>query len=240
MPTYAALGDSMSIDVYAGGPGRGAASLLLRNRDDDFPDWAGRDLRTRIPDVGFHLLATDGGTSATLVEYQLPRLVRLGVVPSLVTLTVGGNDLLHAYGDTGAAREVSQRVLANVRTALDELRSLGVEPARTAVATIYDPSDGTGDAASLGLPPWPDGVGMIAQLNEGLAVTARQQGAVVADVHQRFLGHGLLAGDPRQPSPRPAQRDLWFCQVIEPNAWGASAIRAAFWNALHPEGEQLR
>jgi beta-xylosidase len=31
---YAALGDSMSIDDSAGGPGRGAASLLWRNLDD--------------------------------------------------------------------------------------------------------------------------------------------------------------------------------------------------------------
>ena len=31
---YAALGDSMSIDDYAGGPGRGVASLLWRNLDD--------------------------------------------------------------------------------------------------------------------------------------------------------------------------------------------------------------
>ena len=108
MPTYAALGDSMSIDVYAGGPGRGAASLLLRNRDDDFPDWAGRDLRTRTPDVGFHLLATDGGTSATLVEYQLPRLVRLGVVPSLVTLTVGGAPRLRQDLGPGHVREAAQ------------------------------------------------------------------------------------------------------------------------------------
>jgi hypothetical protein len=46
---YAALGDSMSIDDYAGGPGRGATSLLLRNRDDDFPVWAGRDLTARDP-----------------------------------------------------------------------------------------------------------------------------------------------------------------------------------------------
>jgi hypothetical protein len=46
---YAALGDSMSIDDYAGGPGRGAASLLWRNRDRDFPGWAGRDLTTHDP-----------------------------------------------------------------------------------------------------------------------------------------------------------------------------------------------
>jgi hypothetical protein len=43
----AALGDSMSIDHDAGGPGRGAASLRWRNRDHDFPAWAGRSGRRR-------------------------------------------------------------------------------------------------------------------------------------------------------------------------------------------------
>jgi hypothetical protein len=93
---YAALGDSMSIDDYAGGAGRGAASLLWRNRDDDFPAWVGRDLTAR----------------------------------------------------------------------------------------------------------------------------------------GRFLGHGLAAGDPTQPAARPPNRDLWYCGLIEPNAWGASEIRAAFWETL--------
>ncbi len=48
-PAYVALGDSISIDDYAGGSGRGGASLLFRNRDDDFPEWSGRDLRARDP-----------------------------------------------------------------------------------------------------------------------------------------------------------------------------------------------
>ena len=43
---YVALGDSISIDLYAGGPGRGGASLLARNRDVDFPDWRGHDVAT--------------------------------------------------------------------------------------------------------------------------------------------------------------------------------------------------
>jgi hypothetical protein len=46
---YVSLGDSVSIDAYAGGPGRGAPALLYKNRDADFPDWAGRDLATRLP-----------------------------------------------------------------------------------------------------------------------------------------------------------------------------------------------
>ncbi len=71
---YVALGDSISIDLYAGGPGRGGPSLVARNRDADFPEWRGRDLATTRPELGFELLATDGGTTASLLDVQLPRL----------------------------------------------------------------------------------------------------------------------------------------------------------------------
>ena len=58
---YVALGDSMSIDDYAGGAGWGAASLLHRNRDADFPAWAGRREQVRLAgcpldQVGCHQL----------------------------------------------------------------------------------------------------------------------------------------------------------------------------------------
>src|SRR3954447_13220420 len=89
----------MSIDAYAGGSGRGAASLLHRNRDDDFPDWAGRDLHM----LGYTLLnlASDGATSAGMLRAQLPRL---GARAGLVTLTVGANALMARYGDSPAAQ----------------------------------------------------------------------------------------------------------------------------------------
>src|SRR3954452_15645812 len=90
--SYVALGDSISIDEYAGGPGRGGASLLARNRDDDFPQWRGHDLATRYPSLRYHLLAVDGDTTQTLLESQLPRLEAAGLSPAVVTLTVGGND----------------------------------------------------------------------------------------------------------------------------------------------------
>jgi hypothetical protein len=57
---------------------------------------------------------------------------------------------------------------------------------------------------------------------------ALDHAALIADVHQRFLGHGVLAGDPGQPSARPANRAVWYRDIIEPNAWGASEVRAAF------------
>jgi lysophospholipase L1-like esterase len=229
---YAALGDSMSIDDYAGGPGRGAASLLWRNRDHDFPAWAGRDLTARDPTARLLMLASDGATSTTVVRQQLERLGRLELTPTLATVTMCGNDLLAAYGNHGAARRAIGTVIDNGRRVLAGLRALmGPEPP-IVVATVYDPSDGTGDAGRLGLPPWPEALELLAELNLALRALAQEHQALVADVHARFLGHGLAAGDPTQPNARPPDRGLWYCGLIEPNAWGASEIRAAFWDAL--------
>ncbi|MDQ3764564.1 MAG: SGNH/GDSL hydrolase family protein [Actinomycetota bacterium] len=231
---YVALGDSMSIDYYAGGEGRGGASLLARNRDDDFPDWRGRDLATLDPTLGYHLLATNGATTNTLLDSQLPQLEMSAIAPTVVTITVGGNDLLGTYSDTQRARDVVSVVRTRVGQALGRLRSLLRRPSDPViVGTVYDPSDGTGDASRVGLPPWPQVVDVLAELNAGLRGVAAEHGARVADIHGYFLGHGLRAGNPAQGNPRPANRDLWFCNVIEPNAWGASAVRAAFWDALH-------
>jgi hypothetical protein len=229
---YAALGDSMSIDDYAGGPGRGAASLLWRNRDDDFPAWVGRDLTARDSAAHLAVLASDGAISSTVVREQLWRLRRLELIPALATVTMGGNDLLVAYGDATAARRAIQTVVENGRLVLAGLRALMGPRAPIVVATVYDPSDGSGDAGRLGLPPWPEAMALLAELNRALRALAVEHGALVADVHARFLGHGLAAGDPTQPAARPPNRGLWYCGLIEPNAWGASEIRAAFWETL--------
>jgi hypothetical protein len=231
---YVALGDSISIDDYSGGPGRGGASLLHANRDDDFPEWRGRDLRTADPDTRFSLLASDGATTRTLLNSQLPRLADLGVRPTLVTVTIGGNDLLAAYGDTAAAREVIVGVQTALARALPEIAGCLAPSGRIVVGTVYDPSDGTGDAVRLGLPPWPDAVAVIEELNDGLRGVAVRHGATVAEIAGHFRGHGLLAGDPGGREPRPAERGLWFCNLIEPNAWGAGGVREAFWAAIQP------
>jgi hypothetical protein len=77
-------------------------------------------------------------------------------------------------------------------------------------------------------------VAVIEELNDGLRGVAARNGAGVAEIAQRFRGHGVLAGDPTRRQPRPAERGLWFCNLIEPNAWGAGGVREAFWAAVHP------
>jgi lysophospholipase L1-like esterase len=228
---YTALGDSMSIDVYAGGPGRGAASLLHRNRDADFPDWAGRDLASNGYDALD--LTYDGATTAGLLERQVPRLDRR---PDLVTITIGGNDLMGAYGDTAAAEGVIRVIAERTERILGHLGAGPGDPPRTVVTTVYDPSDGTGAVPGRALPPWPDAPRLVSALNEVLIGLAGRHGARVADVHAHFRGHGAQAGDPGQPDPRPGNRDLWYCGVIEPNAWGAHEIRRTWWDTLDRAG----
>jgi GDSL-like Lipase/Acylhydrolase family len=187
---------------------------------EDFPAWAGRDLTARDPTARLVLLASDGATSSMAAGEQLRWLGRLGSVPTLATVTMGGNDLLAAYGDARAARRAIATVVDNGRLVLAGLRELMGPEAPILVATVYDPSDGSGDAGRLGLPPWPEGLEVLAELNRVLWVLAEEYQALVADVHARFLDHGLAAGDPTQPAARPHDRGLWYCGLIEPNAWG--------------------
>jgi len=205
---YAALGDSLSIDDDAGGPGRGAASLLWRNRDHDFPAWAGRDLTTGDPTARLVLLASDGATSATVAGEQLGRLRRLEGTPTLATVTMGGNDLLAAYGDATAARRAIRTVVENGRLVLASLRNLMGPEAPIVVATVYDPSDGSGDAGRLGLPPWPQALELLAELNRALGMLAEDHQALVAEVHARFLA---MAWPPATPRSRPPAHLIATC-----------------------------
>jgi len=221
----------MSIDLYAGGPGRGAASLLYRNRDTDFPDWSGRDLHSRGYDVLD--LSFDGATTSGVLAQQLPRMDRR---PDLVTITIGGNDLMGAYGDATAAEAVISTVADRGDAILGGIAAAIRGPRRIVVSTVYDPSDDTGAVPGDRLPPWPAGPSLVRALNATLADLAAHHGAVIADLHAHFLGHGTKAGDPGQPQPRPDNRELWYCGVIEPNAWGAHEIRRVWWQTLDEAG----
>jgi len=116
------------------------------------------------------------------------------------------------------------------------LRLKEISNCRVVLTTVYDPSDGAGHVPAAGFPPWPGGPAVVAALNARLFDLADRHGAVLADVHGSFLGHGLNAGDPAQPESRPSNRDLWYCGLIEPNAWGAHHIRATWWQALLRSG----
>ena len=239
---YLAVGDSISIDLYPGldvqereglermPTGLGAASLLYRNDDRRWPEFEGRDLVSRFPGIRFHDLTADGATTDSVLAHQLDRVPEELEGPVLVTLTVGGNDLLGLL-DFGLLRflpwfggdeEDVERIARQAERIVVRLLDAVPEPTLL-VGDVYDPTDGTAD---LG-----DGVvreealSWLHRLNDRLLGIARERGAVPVEIHEHFLGHG-------RSEPDPEARWYWRHSIIEPSARGASEVRRLWLEAL--------
>lgn len=242
---YLALGDSMSIDLYpaldagdgtAPAPGRsgmagdvaplGAASLLHANDDRRWPAFAGRDLRTLHPGARLTSLAADGATIGDVFSEQLP-LLEPGDDAALVTLTLGGNDLLESFiGAKSAARfAAAVRDIGDAYAFLVGEIAARVPRATLVLTTVYDPTDATGEAPGLFEDRGPLPVDQIDALNERIRqVAAATPGARVADAQARFLGHGVMA-----PTE---ERWYWRKSIIEPSLIGASELRRLWLEVL--------
>jgi len=247
---YIALGDSMSIDLYpaldAGevdvavalerqaSVGRvaplGAASLLFQNSEERWPEDIGEDLSSLCPGIEYQNLAGDGATLGDVFGEQLPQLEDSDE-RMLITLTIGGNDLLSAFGNR-PRRSLVERIGRDVAEAydflIDTLRGRfgnGV----LVLTTIYDPSDRTARIPGV-YDDAPLPLSVLDGLNDHIRTLARGTPQVLlADVYERFLGHGAAVPD--------EDRWYWRRSLVEPNARGASEIRHAWLDALRAAGE---
>jgi lysophospholipase L1-like esterase len=247
VPTrYVALGDSMSIDLYpaldageidvavalerVSSAGRvaalGAASLLYQNSDDHWPEDAGADLHSRYPHIAFENLAADGATIGEVFGEQVPML-ESSEEPVLLTLTVGGNDLLSAFGNR-PRRPLLEKIAADVAEAYDFLVDMlrGSFPnGRMILTTVYDPSDRSGKIPGVYDDAGPLPLEVLDGLNEHIRSLARgTSNVLIADAYTHFLGHGVSAAE--------TDRWYWSRSLIEPNARGASEIRRLWLDAL--------
>lgn len=230
---YIALGDSISIDRYPAldlsdrgqdYPHSGAVSLFYQNEDGLWPEFEGRDLRTAFPDLEFDRhtddLTADGATLPDVERIQLKRLSRSGE-RTLITLTIGGNDLLSVLGSATAGPDLASRLLQRLSIVLDGIRA--ARPAATILlGTVYDPSDGTQTLYGQHLPRearWLDEYnGGIREMCDGAADLK------LADIHRHFMGHGL--------SVAAEDRWYWSRSIIEPSAVGASEVRRLWLEAI--------
>ena len=243
---YVALGDSMSIDLYpaldagetdvavalewdsAAGQVAplGAASLLHRNVDETYPEFAGNDLVSRWPDIGATNLAEDGATIGDVFGIQLTQLGD-SEEPTLITLSIGGNDLLSAFEGRPVA-DLLARIVEDVAEGYEFLIQ-SVRRARPQASliltTIYDPSDGTRKVPGLFDGKSSMQIDALHDLNARIAgMASSTKDCALADVHGHFLGHGVTA----------KEKDRWYWKRswIEPNAAGASEIRRVWLDAL--------
>jgi lysophospholipase L1-like esterase len=197
----------------------GAASLLYRNDDQEWPEAAGEDLVSRYPDLHFLNLAMDGATIGDVFGEQLTRLDPSDE-PTLMTLTVGGNDLLSAVSNRPRP-ELLRRIVRGITEAYDELvrTLLEVRPVgELVVTTVYDPSDTTGRVPGIleeiGVLP----LEYLHSVNAHIrALAAGTDRVLLADAYAHFLGHGVSA---------PAGGCwYWSRSMIEPGATGAHELR---------------
>jgi lysophospholipase L1-like esterase len=227
---YSALGGSMSIDDYPifdlveqtrqSYKRVGAASLFFRNNDSLWPEFAGRDLASSGFD-SFEILAQDGARMPDVLGNQLPLASEDA---DLVTLTIGGNDLLHILEKFRTMEEIeaeSRALHKEYEWMIDRIHHHA--PKATIMCTsVYDPTDGTGQFR-------PDGakvpINLLYELNEAIEKCCEKRSFTkFADVCKHFSGHGTSAvGE---------MRWFWSGSVIEPSARGASEIRRVWLEAL--------
>lgn len=244
---YVALGDSVSIDLYpaldAGeidvavalerdpSVGRvaplGAASLLYQNADEKWPEFAGDDLVTRFPGIELHNLASDGATIGEVFGEQLSTLDATDE-PTLVTLTIGGNDLLSAYGSR-PRRALIEKIERDITEAYDFLLDMlrgQLANGTFVIATVYDPSDRSGRIPGVYDDSGPLPLDILDRFNSHIRkLAAGTPRVLLADLYAHFLGHGVSAAE--------AACWYWRRSLIEPNARGASEVRQVWLDVLH-------
>ncbi len=236
------LGDSVTQGLGAS-PGRTYFQRLAKNPSDEFENMRGLALSHVLPQLKPINLAISGTTSIECVDYQLPKLQTYDAETfGVVVMTTGGNDAIHNYGRTppregamyGAkASEIGEWV-QNFDSRLDTIASRVRETfpggCHLFIANIYDPTDGDGDIENAGLPPWPDGLQVVAAYNEVLARFAdRHRDVTLIDMRAAFLGHGIHCTHFWHRHYRADDPHYWYWDNLEdPNDQGYDAIRRLF------------
>ncbi len=238
---YLALGDSMSIDFYpaqdvesAGLSARddiGASALFYRNDSQLFPDFEGKDLVTKFPGIRYKNLAIDGATCEDLLSKVRDTDISTSAgTKLLVTLTLGGNDLLETYRrSTGEQQSVLSIEFGKVQvryTTVVQMLRRKLPNALLILTTVFDPTDGTGIMPSA--TPLYQGklpIEFLTEFNRFILSYAKDESILVADVYKHFFGHGAECD---------AADKFWYWKPspIEPSYRGASEIRRVWFETL--------
>lgn len=202
MSLYIALGDSITA-------GYGVGSL------SSFPIVYGNSLRRHKPDLMIHNLGVNGLTTQGLIELlQYNRHLRFLVSQaSLITITIGSNDLLHLVRDSNQLVTKSQftTVLNNLGRNMTQIGETirRLNPRVTVkVATIYNP---------LPAGPYTQYYGQVQAFinaaNARMITWSKRYGFVVVDLDREIKGK---------------ERTLISQDYAHPNAAGYRVIAKAF------------
>lgn len=248
------IGDSITAGLGAKRRSHSYFNRLIANPDDEFDEMQGCCLSAVLPNLTYENLAVSGSTSEFHLEHIQSNLkTRPEDVFGLVVLTTGGNDLIHNYGRSapvecamyGATYEEAlpwiEGFSERLRRILDLIDSRFPGGCEIYLADIYDPTDGAGDAPSIYLPDWPDGLRIHAEYNQVLALGASErQNVHLVPLYTTFLGHGSHCRQFWREHYDSSDPHYWYYTNIEdPNDRGYDAIRRVYLNAIL-ENTELR
>jgi lysophospholipase L1-like esterase len=168
---YMSLGDSLAAGYGAMPTTQGYAYLLYQQGVYD-----------QTTNTLFANAAVPGATSGDVLAYQVPQAITR-FQPTVVTLSVGGNDLLRILNNEDPLQVLGQ-FQANLGQILCGLRQ-ALPQSRIYVHNLYDVPEITANV--------PGGLQAILGFNAVIAGVAQACGASVADVYSAFSGRtGLL------------------------------------------------
>ncbi len=203
---------------------------------------AGRCLSAVLEDLATENLAVSGSNSIQHLQSieQLP--AQDPDCMGIVVMTTGGNDLIHWYGRSspregamyGATWQQAQPWIASfeerLQKMIDLLEGKFAGGCHIFLGDIYDPTDGVGDALSVFLPSWPDGLKIHAAYNRVIHRCAQKRGSVhLVPIHATFLGHGSHCTQFWRAHYRQDDPHYWYAGNVEdPNDRGYDALRRVF------------
>ncbi len=244
------LGDSIAAGF---GVTHAYRDLLMGNDDQVYPDYAGKDLRDRYPELQLVDRAQSGATSLHVVS-QAQMAPPNPEGNTLVVLSVGGNDLLSNYTalfDAAQLQQVAQAVTGNIKKILAAFGDKARYPGDVFVLAfnVFEMTDGQGtipddepvidicDRVRAVGPLLGDGlVQNFDAFNAALEALYAADGALLIDVHQAFLGHGFNYKDSALPHYDADDPTLWFrYDCLHPNNRGHHEIRRLIWRRLFGE-----
>lgn len=241
------VGDSITAGLGARDPSHSYFQRLIHNPTDEFPELEGINLKAVLPNLTAQNIAVSGSTSLHHEEYLNEGIEGFAEnVVGLVVMTSGGNDIIHNYGRSepregamyGATLEQARPWIeayeARLNRILDRLSTLFPAGCEVFLADIYDPTDGVGDAPSVFLPPWKDGLAIHGEYNRVIRrVAAERDNVFVVPLHQTFLGHGSHCRQFWRSHYDASDPHYWYFDNIEdPNDRGYDAIRRIFLTAI--------
>jgi len=236
------LGDSVTAGYGIANQRNTYTELLLENNDDRWPDFVGDELTSRYGELEIVDVSRSGAQTADIVNLQIPNMeAELGSVvsgPTLVIMTIGGNDITGAMG-SGGLDTIADEVEANI----EAIAQVFTDPTRfpdgslMLLANVYEPTDGAGQADQCFFGLDVTAVEPILDdINGRSLALAQDYGFAWVDIRGHFRGHGWNYDQTGIEAYDQADPTLWFQEdCIHPNKRGHHELRRLFLAAADNE-----